>query len=285
MKEIPAEIKEDVKGVMHAAYKDILHPSMQVVGKSLGATLEFFLTPFAGLQLVNDRMKANIQRRLQQYAEKLQQVPKMQQCEVHPELGVPILQRLSYTTNDDIANMFVELLTHASNMDTVGLAHPSFIPIIDRLSPDEARLLKYIHESNNIVLYVNFRAKPIKEKVNQEGALKLDMSYVELKKWLTIVERDVHLDFPENLPLYWANLISCGLVYDAEEIGLTEFDEKYKEIEEYNKIEVIRQELVPSKYREINPRHSFFQLTALGMQFLAACVIEPASQTATFTKH
>lgn len=42
MKEVPAEIKDDVKGVVHAAYNDILHPSMQLVGKSLGSTLEFF---------------------------------------------------------------------------------------------------------------------------------------------------------------------------------------------------------------------------------------------------
>ena len=53
------KVSEDVKGVVRAVYNDIMHPSMQMLGKSLGTTLEFFLTPFAGLQLVNDSVQMN----------------------------------------------------------------------------------------------------------------------------------------------------------------------------------------------------------------------------------
>lgn len=272
MKEVKAEINEDVKGVAHAAYNDILHPSMNVVGKVLGTTLEFFLTPFAGLQLVNDKVKENIKYHLQRYSEKLQQMPKEQQCNVHPELGVPILQHLSYTTNEDIANLFVELLASASNINKVGLAHPSFISIIDRLSPDEARLLKYIAENEGNVLYVNFRAKRLKEKSETVDKFDFDASFVELEKWNTIVTRDLKLDFPDNLHMYWANLISCGLLLDGGNLSIKDADDKYNEIAEYNRIVEVRKKNVPMKFREIQVHRSFFQITALGAQFLEVCM-------------
>lgn len=254
-------------------YKDLAQPSARVVGKTLGTTLEFLFTPFSALQLVNDKLKVNFQHRLQQYADKMQQLPEEKQCEVHPELGVPIMQRLAYTTNDDVAELFLELLASASNLDKVGLAHPSFIAIIDRLSPDEAKLLKYVAENEGIVLYVDFRAKRLKEENETLNKFDFDTSFIELEKWHTIVTRDLELDFPDNLHMYWANLISCGLLIDGAELGFTDMDEKYNEIAEYNKIVEVRQENVPMKYREIQVHNSYFQITALGAQFLDVCVL------------
>ena len=210
---------------------------------------------------------------MQQYADQLQQVPQEKQCEVHPELGVPIMQRLAYTTNDDVAELFLDLLTSASNLDKVSLAHPSFIAIIDRLSPDEAKLLKYIAENEGNVLYVDFRAKRLKEKNETLNKFDFDTSYIELEKWHTLVARDLDLDFPDNLHMYWANLISCGLLIDGGELGFTDMDEKYNEIAEYNKIVEVREENVPMKYREIQVHNSYFQITALGAQFLDVCVL------------
>lgn len=254
-------------------YKDLAQPSARVIGNALGTTLEFLVTPFTWLQLPNGKTKINIQHRLQQYADQLQQVPQEKQCEVHPELGVPIMQRLAYTTNDDVAELFLDLLTSASNLDKVSLAHPSFIAIIDRLSPDEAKLLKYIAENEGNVLYVDFRAKRLKEKNETLNKFDFDTSYIELEKWHTLVARDLDLDFPDNLHMYWANLISCGLLIDGGELGFTDMDEKYNEIAEYNKIVEVREENVPMKYREIQVHNSYFQITALGAQFLDVCVL------------
>lgn len=254
-------------------YKDLAQPSVRVIGNSLATTLEFVVTPITWLQLPNGKAKINIQHRLQQYADKMQQVPQEKQCEVHPELGVPIMQRLAYTTNDNVAELFLDLLTSASNLDKVSLAHPSFIAIIDRLSPDEARLLKYIAENEGNVLYVDFRAKRIKEKNETLNKYDFDTSFIELEKWHTIVTRDLELDFPANLHMYWANLISCGLLIDGAELSFADMEEKYNEIAEYNKIEEVRQENVPMKFREIQVHNSYFQITALGAQFLDVCVL------------
>lgn len=280
MKEVPAEIKDDVKGVVHAAYNDILHPSMQLVGKSLGTTLEFFLTPFAGLQFVNDKVKANLQHRLQQYSDKLQQIPQEKQCEVHSELGVPILQRLSYTTNDDMAELFLELLASASNFDKVGLAHPSFISIIDRLSPDEARILVYLKNTSDYrIPYVHIKARR-KDKSFSEMNIdfknfdfgQIDTSFIDVLKWVTIVPLKVSLDFKDNIILYWANLISCGLLKDEYGFSLNHIAKQYEEIEKCIKLDEIKQMYASNEYSVVETERCFFSTTGLGKQFLQACI-------------
>lgn len=282
MKKVPTELKNDVKGVVHAAYNDILHPSLSVIGRSLGTTLEFFLIPFAGLQLVNDKVKVNLQYRLEQYAEKLKQVPEEKQCEVHPELGVPIMQRLSYTTNDDVAELFLELLTSASNIDKVGLAHPSFISIIDRLSPDEARILVYLKPlQDGQMPYLNIVARKKEELVSNKNVsldkfdfVDIDTSFITIQQWVTPISQKVSLDFPMNVHIYLANLISCGILKDEYGFALNHIDNQYKEIEEYIKLDAIKQKYAANEYSEVESEHSFFSTTGLGLQFMQACIKE-----------
>ena len=166
-------------------------------------------------------------------------------------------------------------MTNASNLDNLSLSHPSFISIIDRLAPDEARLLKYINDNNGIILYVSFRAKAHKSEEKKDKTsfdFDYDMSFTELRKWLTLASRDVVLDFPDNLHMYWANLISCGLIMDGGNMELANKDEIYNAIATYNQIENVRLEYVPSTYRDIETHHSFFQLTPLGEQFIQVCI-------------
>lgn len=261
-------------------YKDLAQPIVRVVGKSLGTTLEFLFTPIAWLQLVNDKTKVSIQHRLQQYADKMQQVPQEKQCEVHPELGVPIVQRLSYTTNDDVAELFLELLANASNIDKVGLAHPSFISIIDRLSPDEARILVYFKNiPNGRMPYVNIKSRK-KEKPISEMDVSfekfdfgdIDTSFITIQQWVTPILQNVALDFPANIHLYLANLISCGLIKDEYGFGMTDIDDQYAEIEKSCNIENIKLEYASNEYSEVEAERSFFSVTGLGKQFLQACV-------------
>ena len=69
---------------------------------------------------------------------------------MNPQIGVPIIEKLGYITNDEIADLFTNLLTKASSVDTVNLAHPSFVQLIERLSVDEARIIKYLFNKEDI---------------------------------------------------------------------------------------------------------------------------------------
>lgn len=279
MEELIGKLLE-VDGCALDVYKDIAQPSARIIGQSLGTTLEFLFTPFTWLQLVNEKTKANIQHRLCQYAERLEQIPEDKRCEVHPELGVPIMQRLSYTTNDDVAELFLELLASASNLDKVGLAHPSFISIIDRLSPDEARILVYLKNcKDNRIPYLHIKArredKPLSEvnfDFDKLDFSNIDMSFVTIVKWVTVVPLKVSLDFKDNIHLYWANLISCGLIKDEYGFSINHADEQYAEIEESVKLDGIKQMYASNEYNQVEAERSYFSTTGLGKQFIQACV-------------
>lgn len=282
---MPKEIIEESKGVALALYQDLLQPSMKVVGKALETTLQFLLTPFVGVQFLNEVVKKNMQYRLQQYDKQLQQIPKENICDVHPELGVPILQRLSYTTNDDIADMFISLLTTASNIETLAFAHPTFISIIDRLSPDEARMLLYIHQTyikNNKtqIPYITIRArmkevKPVIKDINNpfefDGLDDL-LTYDEIKKWQTTIQCNVSLNFPDKIHIYWNNLISCGIIIDEPMKSLPEEIEEYNKIEALCDIQAIQKQRETSKYNEVFTEKWLFSITELGQDFINACL-------------
>lgn len=143
--------------VLGMVYQDLAQPGVKAVGNALGTVLEFSASFLLPVKLLNEKFKLNFTKRLNEYREKLEQIPEDKQCEVHPQIGTPIMEKLSYTTNEEIADLFTTLLANASNIDMVNTAHPSFVNMIERLSPDEARILKYLHSANEI-LYCSFKA-------------------------------------------------------------------------------------------------------------------------------
>lgn len=285
MGELIDALAGDAKGLVVTGYQDILQPSMQEVGKALATTMQFVCTPFTALQFVNDVLKVNLRHKLQKYEEKLQHIPAEQRVVVHPELGVPIIQRLSYTTNEEIADMFISLLTSASSSETLSNAHPSFISIIDRLSPDEARILLYIQQryisvGKQYIPYLKFRATPLSlKKEAKEGSFEdLDnqlaelLTFVELRNWLTIIPTEVALDFPDKMHIYWANLISCGIIMDMVDMKVEKNEEEYQAIEEFHDLRSLQSQHVPEKHAKVYSSPSIFQITELGRDFIKACV-------------
>ena len=59
-----------------------------------------------------------------------------------PKLACQSYEKLSSTHDPDLRKLFVELLAAAADSKKVALAHPSFVRVIESLSPDEAHLLK-----------------------------------------------------------------------------------------------------------------------------------------------
>lgn len=285
MGELINALAGEAKGLVVTGYQDLLQPSMQEAGKALATTMQFVCTPFTALQYVNDVVKANLRHKLQQYEERLKAIPAEQRVEVHPELGVPIIQRLSYTTNDEIADMFISLLTSASNIETLSNAHPSFISIIDRLSPDEARILlfiqqRYISVGQQYIPYLKFRATPLSDKKEAPKGSFADLdnqlaelfTFEELQDWLTIIPKEVTLDFPEKMHIYWANLISCGIIVDMVDMKVEKNEEEYQAVEEFHDLRNLQAQHVPGKYAKVYSSPSIFQVTELGKDFIKACV-------------
>ncbi|WP_418313500.1 DUF4393 domain-containing protein [Porphyromonas sp.] len=251
-------LKEE-KGLLALVYKDLLRPSAQVIGKSLKAVLEFVSTPFMALQLQNDKVKLNLEKRLDEYAQKLHSIPEDKRCEVHPQIGLPIIEKLTYTTCDEIADLFTNLLASASSIDTANTAHPAFISMIERMSPDEARILEYLKDKEDIQ-YCDINAYS-----NQNSG------YDTLAEHVTMIEHDVALIYPKNSNAYLANLVSLGILRDKK--GTFRMDKtQYNRIREEYHVEELTASAVPEIYKSIEVEESYYQVTPFGRLFIQACI-------------
>lgn len=251
-------LKEE-KGLLALVYKDLLRPSVQVIGKSLKAVLEFVSTPFMALQLQNDKVKLNLEKRLDEYAQKLHSIPEEKRCEVHPQIGLPIIEKLTYTTCDEIADLFTSLLASASSIDTANTAHPAFISMIERMSPDEARILEYLKDKEDI------QYCDINVYSNQNSG------YNTLFEHVSMIEEDVALIYPENTNAYLANLVSLGILRDKK--GTFRMDKtQYNRIKGKYQVEELTAKFVPERWKSIDVEESYYQVTPFGRLFIQACI-------------
>lgn len=223
------QIKENT--LLGMLYKDLAQPSAQIIGKSLGTVLEFCTTPLLLLKFGSDAAKLNFNKHITRYEEKINKIKEENFIEVNPQIGIPIINNLTYTTNDRIAELFTTLLSKASSSETVNTAHPAFIKIIEAISPDEAILIYLL--GINTIKYDFYRQIVYKDaKFQRWGTDEIKLDTRPLEK----------LAFKENFNMYISHLESLNLVqwpvlkdepiYEGEkqthlsrktEIGLTDF--------------------------------------------------------------
>lgn len=253
-----ANLVKSTPNILSQIYGDLAKPSVKAIGVALGTVFEFSTSFLLPIKLLNEKFKMNFEKRLNEYGEKLEQIPEDKRCEVHPQIGTPIVEKLSYTTNEEIADLFTTLLANASNIDMVNTAHPAFINMIERITPDEAKLLKYLKREND-VLYCTVNGNALDGK-----------GYRTLLEHITLIESEVKLDFPQNVNAYLANFVSLGILIDEK--GVYKVDKTiYNKIKEVHKIKELEEGIVPLKYKSISVENSFFSLTPFGRLFIKAC--------------
>lgn len=254
-------ITDLIKGnpnILQTVYTDLAQPSVQAIGKSLGTVFEFCTSFLLPVKLLNEKFKLNFQKRLNEYEKKLEEIPEDKRCEVHPQIGVPIIEQLSYTTNDEIADLFTTLLATASNIDMAEKAHPGFINMIGRLSPDEAHIITYLKDKIEIP-YCEFRG------ITGKGA-----GYITLMSHVTLIPDQVKLDFLTNINAYIDNLISLGILTDLPGTHHVD-DTTYNQIKEVYQLEEYQKQFVPSKFVAVTVNKGLLRITDLGRLFIDAC--------------
>ncbi|MCI5507812.1 MAG: DUF4393 domain-containing protein [Bacteroidales bacterium] len=251
-----------VKGtpnILGQIYEDLAQPSVKAVGQALGTVFEFSTSFLLPVKLLNEKIKMNFKKRITEYEKKLEEIPEEKRCEVHPQVGTPIIEKLSYTTNDEIADLFTTLLANASNIDMVNTAHPAFISIIERLSPDEARIIKYLKGKEDIQ-YCDFR-----------GNVKNGNGYNTIIEHATLIPQEVHLAFPKNVNAYLANFVSLGILFDM--VGTYRIDQTiYNKIKEFYGFEKLKTQLAPNVFKEVVANNSYYKVTDFGKLFIQACI-------------
>lgn len=253
------DLVKNTPNILGQVYTDLAQPSVKAVGQALETVFEFSMSFLLPVKLLNEKFKMNFKKRITEYGKKLEEIPEDKRCEVHPQFGTPIVEKLSYTTNDEIADLFTTLLANASNTDMVNTAHPAFISIIERLSPDEAKIIKYLKGKKEIQ-YCDFR-----------GNIKEGNGFRTIKEHATLIPQEVHLEFPNNVSAYLANFISLGILYDMD--GTYKVDQTiYNKIQEVYDFENLKTQLVPNIFQEVVTNKSYYKVTDFGKLFIQACI-------------
>lgn len=246
--------------ILSSIYGDLAQPSVRKVGVALETVFEFSTSFLLPIKLLNEKFKLNFEKRLNEYKEKISSIPEEELCEVNPQIGTPLIEKLSYTTNDEIADMFVNILSKASSSKTVNLAHPSFVQLIERLSVDEARIIKYLLKKDFIPC-ISLRAHMKDE----------NKGFIEILKQGTTLQFDIELLFPNDIKTYMDNLVGMGILNDSHDLHKTD-DKIYDPIYEKYDYEKINQSHVSSGgFSRVEKIKSYYQITSFGKAFIKAC--------------
>lgn len=252
--------------IAEKAYEDILSEPSKKAGNALGTIINVGNTILWPIKWVNEKTRIYFENNLKKYEEKLNQIPEEKITNVPSEISMPILERFSYTSNEELSDAFVNLLAKASSSDTINSAHPGFIQLIDRLSPDEAILLKYLRHKPEIpVLTIKHYNNP--ENTNQYKFV--------IKNKTGLSSKITEIKFPKNINTYLNNLESLGVI-KYQDYYPSGFDKEFENIKkQYN--ETLNEHFGGYENEsELNKKKSedkgMFELTDFGELFVLACL-------------
>jgi len=209
-------------------YEDLAKPGVQQVGKAIGTSLGLANIALYPVKYLDTYCTLILKENLEKLRQKLKGENIEKISTVPPEIGKPLLDKLFYVSNNDLSDLFINLLSRASKKDEAYLAHPSFANILSSLSPDEAKILNYL-APREFIRCISLRW----EKSEEDYGGVSTVTYFYTKRALIGIEKRIDISFPENYYMYFINMSRLGLVEFQEDSMI---DEYMTPAEEYNDI-------------------------------------------------
>ena len=179
-------------------YGDLAKPGVRQVGQAIGDLLGLGATVLIPLRLLTATFSEFEKRCYERLAMRFSSIEDENIIAVTPEIGVPLLERLSYSSDEHISSLYIELLATAADKSKVDDAHPSFVNVIANLCPDEARILTHFSEEIDSIPFIEVRyTAPDHFKIKYD----LVSNFPNLKINMA------------NVPLYLSNLSALGIIH------------------------------------------------------------------------
>ena len=245
-------IKElGITNVAPEIYKDLLQPAIRELGNDVlivAKAVSIALSPLKGAVWGFDKIQEWISVKLTEKLSKTSpekiQTPKM-------NIAGQILLQLPFCKDEsELREMYANLLASAMNKDLFASAHPSFVTIIQQLSPDEALVLKWISGNINKVIVVF-------EETDSKGIPTKDNDWIEPQ--FQEMCKSAGVSFPEMSDSYLDNLLRLKILGEN-----TWSDIKF--VPEYADNHGLYEASVDQEFKK-----EIF-LTELGKKFIEICV-------------
>jgi len=193
--------------------------------------------------------------------EKLSSIPQRFIEPPKPRIAVPTLQNASITEEREVRELYANLLANSMNKVVKNGIHPGFVEIIKQLSPDEAKILKYMHMHSSIpTITLRYEDK------NGGG--------IDAIKNFSNIGEITNCEMPDNAPMYFNNMVRLGLLYDAD--GMSSFTDKthYDPLKKHPKItNYAKNDIAKAKgFEKFNFSESIIGLSEYGKRFCEICI-------------
>ena len=250
--------KELVTQTAGKAYDDLVAPSAKPLGtvfSLLPRTIRVWLSKWEKWVLNGER---SIELTAQAIKEKTANIPIEKLTEPEPYVAVPAMQQLSYSfDSEELREMYANLLVASMNIDTKKYVHPAYVDIIKQLSPDEAKLLKFLALNPDQPLIDVLLDLP-----NNGGYFTQVHNFTNIGEGIC--------ENPEEIFSYLDNLERLKLIEIPYGVLLNNND-IYKPLEEHEEIRALLKSTVPSGYKYRIQRHKFM-LSAFGKNLIKICL-------------
>lgn len=279
-------------------YQDLLQPPLKQIGKSLETitkTVNIGLSPLRSLVWGYEQIEDWISTKL---VNKLENIPAEEI--ITPDLLVagPALESLKFSGhNEEISDFYATLLATAMQKSKASNAHPAFVKMVQQLSPDEAKLLKWLSALSRDKggYIINFSLNLFFEKggvstsglgVRPRFSIANDHNIDKFGFSAFSFEKNQVISHAELLDGYIDNLVRLKILdksywIEKEIKGITLKMITKKKIRKFIKNKIKENEFFQSKNRvfgerkkeiTINCQYRQFKLTTLGQMFLSSCV-------------
>lgn len=249
-----------IPGLLIEIYGDLARPGVRQVGKALETVVGLGNTILWPIALANERSRLSLEKNLERYRKQLESVPEEKICWVAPEIGVPVAEKLAYVGDERLSEMYIKLLATASNVDTLKDAHPSFVNVINNLSPDEAQLLEWFVKQENLPFLKAIATVPA---TGNHSVLTSIIAPDEVKSTLV---------YPDNIDAYFSNLEGLGLINIKDDSWLSD-DNTYEALENQYRpnYETVMQNRPQFADRKLEFKKGYIKRTSFGLKFINAC--------------
>jgi hypothetical protein len=249
-----------IPGLLVEVYGDLARPGVRQVGKALETVIGLGNTLLWPVAWANERSRMALERNLEKYRKALESVPEEKIVPVAPEIGVPVAEKLEYIREERLADLYVNLLASASNVDLISFAHPSFVNVINNLSPDEALLLEFFKNATELSF------------VQPKAVIQGTGSYTNIEGVIVQAETVASLAFPQNVSAYLENLSGLGLVRVLDDKWLVD-SPVYAQLEALHRpsIAAVLATVPHLKDRDLQFGKGIVQRTSFGANFINAC--------------
>lgn len=268
--EKPSEIGDAAKAVAEIVkavpvYQDAVQPAAQEVGKSLhlvARAVNAALAPIEGLVWGVEKIQDFVRERV---SSKLDNVPADEVQPPKTHVAVPAIEALRYTgAESELSELYANLLATSMDRATAYRAHPGFVDMIKNMSPDEARIMKFLATSED---------QPL---INVKAVLK-DGGFQILRRHVSLIGVKANCEHAPLAAIYLDNLVRLGLI-EIPTFSRITADEPYSEIEEHPEFKSILDDSMKNPTYTIEVERILLFVTDLGKQFIRSCVIDKASQ-------